>query len=67
MERDFRKMLGVVLVLAILLPGCAAVGAGAGGYAGYELGCDEDRSKEECAAATGAGAIGGAAIGGAVD
>jgi uncharacterized protein YceK len=72
MKQNIRKLLGIALLaLAAPLAGCSsvgeAVGAGAGGYAGYRVGCDDDRSREECAAATGAGAIGGAVIGGAVD
>lgn len=66
MKTQVLKLLGGALLLA-LVSGCAAVGATAGGAAGYALGCKEDNSREECAAATGGGAIGGAVIGGALD
>lgn len=60
------RQLTIALVLAgyVVLSGCAAIGAAGGGYAGYKLGCDDGDSREECAAATGAGAVGGALIGG---
>lgn len=72
MKTHMRTLLGIgLLALAAPLVGCSsageAIGAGAGGYAGYRLACDEDRSREECAAATGAGAVGGAVVGGAID
>lgn len=67
MTKSLRTLIGSLLLILIPLTGCSTVGAGAGGYAGYELGCGEGKSKEECAAATGAGAIGGAAIGDALE
>jgi hypothetical protein len=71
MNSKARTLLALAMLLALPLAGCssvgAGVGAGLGGYAGYELACDEDNSREECAAATGVGAIGGAAVGGALD
>jgi hypothetical protein len=67
MNKDVRTVLTLVMALAIPLAGCTAAGAGAGGYAGYQAGCKEDNTREECAAATGVGAVGGAAIGEALD
>lgn len=67
MRAYLRKFRGLVLVLLLPLMGCAAVGAGAGGAAGSAVGCGDDRTKEECAAATGVGAVGGAVVGGALD
>lgn len=67
MKAYLRKFRGLVLVLLLPLMGCAAVGAGAGGAAGSAVGCGDDRTKEECAAATGVGAVGGAVVGGALD
>lgn len=67
MRENVGKVASVVLLMIMALSGCAAVGAGAGGYAGYELGCKDDQSREECAAATGAGAVGGAILGSQVD
>ena len=57
MDTCFPKLRGLILALLLPLVGCTAVGAGAGGAAGYAAGCGDDRTQEECAAATGAGAV----------